>query len=82
MVRYIYVKLQGNSAIGPYNIYYDDLSTLATLYYENSPATGLTLNQLTFYDGVLVSVPLETTKIIVKNTNFICENTFDNPLVP
>ena len=82
MVRYIYVKLQGNSANGPYNIYYDDLSTLATLYYENSPATGLTLSQLTFYDGVLVSVPLETTKIIVKNTDFICENTLDKPLVP
>jgi hypothetical protein len=82
MVRYIYVKLQGNSANGPYNIYYDDLSTLATLYYENSPATGLTLSQLTFYDGVLVSVPIETTKIIVKNIDFICENKLDLPLAP
>lgn len=80
MARHFNVKLQAGSALGPYNIYYDDLSNVATLYYENTPATGLTLQQLTFYDGVMVSIPNDSTVVIVKNINPDCGNNVSVPI--
>ena len=80
MVRYFNVKLQAGSSLGPYNVYYDDLSNIATLYYEDTPATGLTLGQLTFYDGVTISIPSSSSLVIIKNMGTVCGNDLSIPL--
>jgi hypothetical protein len=74
MLRYFFVKITSGTAIGPYDITYDEVSldVPATLVYEGGLATGLTYTQLTTGDGVLVSVPYESQVIYLKNVGDGC----------
>lgn len=68
MSQSFYITITGGTSIGPYDIYYNQISpsNYALVYGFTTPATGLTLNQLQL--GFQVEVPDNTTSIIVYNT--------------
>jgi hypothetical protein len=58
MSKYYIIKITGGTSPGPYTIYYNSsLGPIATIYPELTPATNLTLTQLTGPTGVMVRVP-------------------------
>ena len=79
-MRYFYVKITTGTSQGPYNIYYDGVSTnYATLVYASSNAVNVSYSDLTTTLGVLVSVPLGSTTITLHNTKENCS--FDFTLI-
>ena len=69
MARQFTVTLTSGTDSGPYNIYYDSVSsgTLATLCGTSNLAENLTLSQV--QSGVCVEVPNDADRIIFYNTN-------------
>jgi len=72
MARYFDVKIQEGRQLGSFTIYFDSINdgNIATLVSTSSPATNLTLDQIT--TGVRVSVPDYTTSIIVHDGTSTC----------
>jgi hypothetical protein len=78
------VRITSGTSPGPYNIYYNTINPLnvALLTGTETPATGLTITQMT--TGVGVIIPDTSTSIILYNVD--CENNIteiitSNPLV-
>jgi hypothetical protein len=70
MSKYYIIKITGGTSPGPYTIYYNSsLGPIATIYPELTPATNLTLTQLTGTTGVMVRVP-DNSSIILYNTSY------------
>lgn len=61
------VTITGGTSPGPYTIYYNTINenNIALKYFVNTPATGVTLNELIL--GYNISVPNNTTLIYVYN---------------
>jgi hypothetical protein len=68
-MKYIKVRIVIGSSNGVFDIYYDsiDSNKRATLHSNGLPATGLTFSELSTTDGVIVSVPDESTSIVVSS---------------
>lgn len=66
------VRITSGTAPGPYTIYYNSInpSTIALLTGSETPATGLTISQMT--TGVGIIIPDSSTSIILYNVD--CEN--------
>jgi hypothetical protein len=72
-MRYFYIKITSGTSQGPYNIYYDGISTnYATLAYGGGNAVNVSFIDLTTHLGVLVSVPNGTSTITLLNTKENC----------
>lgn len=88
MAKNFYVKIVSGSDAGPYNIYYDQVSSenIATNFNTSLLATGVTYTELTINLGFHVSVPDSATKLIVYNTNTRviteCESNIDETFLP
>ena len=56
MARYFYILITGGTSSGPYSAYYDSVnpSNYATRVSTNAPATGITYNDLTTGQGVVL----------------------------
>jgi hypothetical protein len=69
MPRSFNIKITDGTAQGPYNIYYNSVSTstYATRVSTSLPATGVTYNDLSVGTGVAVQVPDTATTIILDN---------------
>ena len=75
MSRYFNIKITSGTSVGPYNVYYNAVGlTYATLVSNGSNATGLTYSELTTGNGVLVSVPNNSTRLILYNTLSGCDS--------
>jgi hypothetical protein len=63
------IKITSGAANGPYEIYYNSISpsTYANIYGTTTPATGLTITQMTTGTGVRVSVPNDSLLTILNN---------------
>jgi len=61
------VTITGGTSPGPYTIYYNSINSnnIALKYLYNTPATGISLNELT--SGYFVTVPDDTTVIYLYN---------------
>jgi hypothetical protein len=68
-MKYIKVRIVIGSSNGVFDIYYDNIDSnkRATLHSNGLPATGLTFSELSTTDGVIVSVPDESTSIVVSS---------------
>jgi hypothetical protein len=77
MSRYFRVTIESGQSICPfYNVYYNNTSTLATLWPSLTPATGLTFSQLTNVNpGVIVVLPDVVSSVIVSGTCGLCQAT-------
>jgi hypothetical protein len=76
-MKYIKVRIVIGSSNGVFDIYYDsiDSNKRALLYSNGQPATGLTFNELSGPNGVLVSVPDESSSIVVtSDPDSFCSN--------
>ena len=79
--RYFYVKITAGSSQGPYNVYYDGVSTnYATLVSTESNAINVSYTDLITGLGVLVSVPSSSTLITLYNTKENCSFEFSSSL--
>lgn len=63
------ITITGGTSPGPYNVYYDSIDNthIAQKYLYYTPATGITLNELT--SGYYVTVPDEATILYLYNTS-------------
>lgn len=70
MSRLVNIKITGGTATGPFNIYYNTISTsnYATSNVTYLPATGVTYEELTIGIGYPVIVPTSSTSVIVQST--------------
>jgi archaellum component FlaF (FlaF/FlaG flagellin family) len=79
---YIKVRVASGSSNGLFNIYYDDVdqNKIATLYSNGSPAIGLSSDDLSNLDGIIVSVPDASTSVIVlgEPNSFCSEDNISN----
>jgi len=76
-MKYIKVRIVIGSSTGVFDIYYDsiDSNKRALLYSNGQPATGVTFNELSGPNGVLVSVPDESSSIVVtSDPDSFCSN--------
>jgi len=79
-MRYFYIKITGGTSAGPYNIYYDSISSnnFATGFTTNTTSENVTYSALTTGLGYMVVVPNLSQSIILVNTTTSEEC---NPLV-
>lgn len=76
-MKYIKVRILIGSSDGVFDIYYDSIGSnnRALLHSNSQQAIGLTFDELTAPDGVLVSVPDEASTIIVtSDPDAFCSN--------
>jgi hypothetical protein len=76
-MKYIKVRIVIGSSNGIFDIYYDsiDSNKRALLYSNGQPAIGLTFDELSGPNGVLVSVPDESSSIVVtSDPDSFCSN--------
>lgn len=68
-MKYVKVRIVIGSSDSLFDIYYDSIDTnkRALLHSNGQPATGLTFNELSDIYGILVSVPDETTSIVLSS---------------
>ncbi len=73
MARYFYIELESGTSAGPYDIYYDSVtsSNFATRYDNNQIAQDITYHDLTVIvegnTGLPIIIPSSSTSIIVVN---------------
>lgn len=76
-MKHIKVRIVIGSSDSLFDIYYNsiDSNTRALIYGTALPATGLTIQELSSSDGVLVSVPDDATSIVLgSEPNAFCSN--------
>jgi hypothetical protein len=69
-MKYLRIRIELGTSDSTFDIYYDSISsgTRALLYDTGLPATGVTNTALLAGDGVVVSVPDESTSIVLSST--------------
>lgn len=76
-MKYIKVRILIGSSSGVFDIYYDSINSnnRALLHSNGQPAIGLTFDELASPNGVLVSVPDESSSIVVtSDPDSFCSN--------
>lgn len=76
-MKYFKVRIVIGSSDGLFDIYYNsvDSNTRALIYETGLPATGLTAQELSNGDGILVSVPDDSTSIVLgSEPDAFCSN--------